>query len=98
MVIDQFGAALPSSRDSLQFENRANDVETSCDILIDLTGDSPLFSGWEKRDGYFRVAGDDINALAAIESEAAQMVGGFEKPILNRQTVMSRIIALHLGV
>ena len=51
LVIDQFGAALPSSRDSLQFETRANDVETSCDILIDLTGDTPLFTGWEKRDG-----------------------------------------------
>lgn len=81
LVIDQFGAALPSSRDSLQFETPANDVETSCDILIDLTGDTPLFTGWEKRDGYFRAAGDDINALANIESEAAQMIGGFEKPI-----------------
>ena len=33
------------------------------------------------RDGYFRAAGDDISALAVIESEAAQMIGGFEKPI-----------------
>ena len=81
LVIDQFGAALPSSRDAFRFEDRANDVETSCDILIDLTGDTPLFTGWEKRDGYFRAAGDDVNALAAIESEAAQMIGEFEKPI-----------------
>ena len=81
LVIDQFAAALPSSKDIIQFENRADDVETSCDILIDLTGDSPLFSGWEKRDGYFRAAGDDVNALFAVEQEACQMIGEFEKPI-----------------
>ena len=42
LVIDQFAAALPSSRSVIKFENRANGVETSCDILIDLTGDTPL--------------------------------------------------------
>ncbi len=81
LVIDQFAAALPSSRSVIKFENRANGVETSCDILIDLTGDTPLFTGWEKRDGYFRAAGDDVTALAAVEREASQMIGEFEKPI-----------------
>ena len=81
LVIDQFAAALPSSRSVIKFENRANGVETSCDILIDLTGDTPLFTGWEKRDGYFRAAGDDMTALAAVEREASQMIGEFEKPI-----------------
>ena len=81
LVIDQFAAALPSSRSVIKFENRANDVETSCDILIDLTGDTPLFTGWEKRDGYFRAAGDEVTALAAVEREASQMIGEFEKPI-----------------
>jgi len=84
LVIDQFGSALPSSRDALKFEPRSDGVETSCDILIDLTGDTPLFTGWEKRDGYFRAAGDDIGALAAIEIEAAQLIGEFEKPIYVR--------------
>ena len=78
-MIDQFAAALPSSRSVIKFENRANGVETSCDILIDLTGDTPLFTGWEKRDGYFRAAGDDVTALAAVEREASQMIGEFEK-------------------
>ena len=81
LVIDQFAAALPSSREIIHFENRADDVETSCDILIDLTGDTPLFTGWEKRDGYFRATGDDVTALAAVEREASQMIGEFEKPI-----------------
>ena len=80
-MIDQFAAALPSSRSVIKFGNRANGVETSCDILIDLTGDTPLFTGWEKRDGYFRAAGDDVTALAAVEREASQMIGEFEKPI-----------------
>ena len=81
LVIDQFAAALPSSKDALKFEDRSNGVETSCDILIDLTGDTPLFNGWEKRDGYFRAAGDDVSRLVEIERESAQMIGEFEKPI-----------------
>ncbi len=81
LVIDRFGAALAHSRDSVEFEALSDAVETTCDILIDLTGDTPLFTGWEKRDGYLRAAGDDIAALAAIETEASQMIGDFEKPI-----------------
>ncbi len=81
LVIDQFANASPSSKDSIRFEEPANDVETNCDIIIDLTGEAPLFSGWEKRDGYFRAAGDDLNSLASIEREASQMIGEFEKPI-----------------
>ena len=80
LVIDQFAAALPSSRSVIKFENRANGVETSCDILIDLTGDTPLFTGCEKRDGYFRAAGDYVPALAAVEREDSQMIGDLAKP------------------
>ena len=81
LVVDQFAAALVHSRDVIKFEKPNNGVETTCDILIDLSGDSPLFSGWEKRDGYFRAAGDDIAAITALEIEASQLIGEFEKPI-----------------
>jgi ferredoxin len=81
LVVDQFAAALVNSRDVIKFEKPNNGVETTCDILIDLSGDSPLFSGWEKRDGYFRAAGDDIAAITALEIEASQLIGEFEKPI-----------------
>ena len=59
LVIDQFAEALTHGRDSLVFGGRSDGVETSCDMVIDLSGGTPLFTGWEKRDGYFRVAADD---------------------------------------
>ena len=81
LVIDGFGAASPSSRSSLQFEATQDGIETGCDIIIDLTGAPALFTGWEKRDGYFRVSPDDPVRLATVTAEAAEMIGAFEKPI-----------------
>ena len=63
------------------FDKLQDGVETSCDLIIDLTGDTPLFTGWEKRDGYLRATADDSIAMAKIEREAMLLIGEFEKPI-----------------
>ena len=81
LVIDGFGSALPSSRASLGFEATQDGIETSCDLIIDLTGAPPLFTGWEKRDGYLRVSAEDTVRLATVAAEAGEMIGAFEKPI-----------------
>ncbi len=81
LTIDGFAEALPSSRSELSFPQPSDAVETSCDILIDLSGGTPLFTGHEKRDGYFRCAADDTAGLAQIRAAAAEMIGSFEKPI-----------------
>ena len=81
LVINGFGSALPSSRSTLDFEDTQDGIETSCDLIIDLTGAPPLFTGWEKRDGYLRVSADDSVRLAAVAAEAGEMIGAFEKPI-----------------
>ena len=81
LVIDKFAQAEPQSRNSFLFGKLQDGVETSCDIIIDLTGDTPLFTGWEKRDGYLRASADDSIAIATIEREAMQLIGEFEKPI-----------------
>ena len=81
LVIDGFGAARPSSRASLRFEDPQDGIETGCDIIIDLTGAPAMFTGWEKRDGYFRVSPDDPVRLATVTAEAGEMIGAFEKPI-----------------
>ena len=81
LVIDGFGSALPSSRATMVFEAAQDGIETSCDLIIDLTGAPPLFTGWEKRDGYMRVSADDQVRLASVAAEAAEMIGSFEKPI-----------------
>ena len=81
LVIDGFAAALPSSRGMLNFETAQDGIETGCDVIIDLTGAPALFTGWEKRDGYFRVSAEDGVRLAGLAGEAAEMIGEFEKPI-----------------
>jgi ferredoxin len=81
LVINKFAEAAPHSRENLVFGARQDGVETSCDLLIDLTGGTPFFSGWEKRDGYFRARADDSLAMARIEREAKHLIGEFEKPI-----------------
>ena len=81
LVIDGFAEALPHGREGVIFGQASDGVQTSCDLLVDLTGGTPLFTGWEKRDGYFRVAADDTAALAALEFQLAPMIGEFEKPI-----------------
>ena len=81
LVISKFAEAAPFSRETLIFDTPQDSVETSCDILIDLTGNTPLFTGWEKRDAYFRASADDNMAIARIEADAMQLIGDFEKPI-----------------
>ena len=40
-----------------------------------------MFTGWEKRDGYFRVSAEDSVRLAGLAGEAGELIGEFEKPI-----------------
>lgn len=56
-------------------------AETRCDIVLDLTGGTPLFPAWRKRDGYLRADPGDPGAVAAVVFEAAQHQGTFEKPV-----------------
>jgi ferredoxin len=81
LTIDHFAEALPHSRAAIAYGPMASGVESQCDMLIDLTGNTPLFTGWQKRDGYFRADPDDISRLAEIENQARTMIGDFEKPI-----------------
>ena len=81
LTIDGFAEAEPWGRSEPVFSATTDGVETSCDILIDLTGGTPLFTGWEKRDGYLRCAADDRAGLLRVQEQAAEMIGVFEKPI-----------------
>ncbi len=70
------GAALPSSRAVLAF-GPSGDASMNADVILDLTGDRPLFHG---RDGYHRAdPGSETQVQKAI-LDVADMVGEFEKP------------------
>lgn len=81
LVIDEYALPLPSSRQSLKFGLPRNGASSTCDIIIDLAGGTPLFPAHEKRDGYFRADPGDPAAVQRMLFEASDMTGSFEKPI-----------------
>jgi ferredoxin len=80
LEIDDHAAALVSSRAALAFEGARDGFTTRCDLILDLTGEAPLFPAPEKRDGYFR---PDFGNPAAVQRalfDLTDLVGEFEKP------------------
>lgn len=82
--IDALQQLIPSGRGNLTFTERQNGAVSECDILLDLSGNSPLFPAPEKREGYLRADPTYPPAVAEAVFAAAQMVGTFEKPLYVR--------------
>lgn len=55
-----------------------------CDIILDLSGNAPLFPAPEKREGYLRADPKSPTAVADAMLAASQMVGTFEKTLFLR--------------
>ena len=78
VTIEGLAASSPSSRGALAFGPRQARLTSTCDLILDLTGDPPLFAA--ARDGYFRVEpGDALNLERAL-FDITDMAGTFEKP------------------
>ncbi|GGE48614.1 4Fe-4S binding protein [Actibacterium pelagium] len=58
-----------------------NGARSQCDIILDLTGGTPLFPAPEKREGYLRADPGSIGAVSNALLQASHMVGTFEKPL-----------------
>ncbi|MBV8169744.1 MAG: 4Fe-4S binding protein, partial [Alphaproteobacteria bacterium] len=57
------------------------DCATSqCDIILDLSGGTPLFSALDLRSGYLRADPRDAAAVANAVFEASHLTGSFDKP------------------
>ena len=81
VIIDDFSEALPHSKETVLFSEKSQNVSSECDIFIDLTGEEPLISSFEKRDGYFKVDPKDKLGIEQLILEAQSKIGEFEKPI-----------------
>ena len=77
-------AMKPSSRDQLAFEAAQDNVRSACDLILDISGGTPLFSPGQRRDGYFRADPNQPGAVAQAMFEITDMVGEFEKPVYVR--------------
>ncbi len=60
------------------------EASSSCDIIVDLRGDGPLFPADHKRDGYVRVDPNDSATLATLAPRVVDLQGTFEKPLYIR--------------
>ena len=80
ITVDDYAAPSPSSRDVLRWEAPRNGAVSKCDILIDLTGNAPLFSAHDLRDGYLRADPARAEAVEQVIAAAAKLVGVFDKP------------------
>ena len=82
--IDALRQIEPGGRGGFALSAPRDGAETECDVVLDLSGNPPLFPAPWKREGYLRADPGDPNAVAAAVFEAGQTVGTFEKPLYVR--------------
>ena len=79
-VVDDYASPLPSSRASLTFGAARDGAVSRCDILLDISGEPPLFPAADLRDGYLRADPGEPAAVLKAVLKARDLVGGFAKP------------------
>jgi ferredoxin len=80
ITVDGYAVPSPSSRGTLAFGPTRDGAVSRCDVLLDLSGERPLFPAADLRDGYVRAdPGDQIAVLKAV-LRARDLVGTFDKP------------------
>ena len=80
VTVDDFAQPSPSSRGELTYERSRNGAKSQCDIILDISGGSPLFPAADLRDGYLRADPNDPAAVLKAVLKARDLVGTFEKP------------------
>jgi ferredoxin len=81
ITIDGYAPALPSSKQELGFLMERNAASSTCDLIFDMSGDTPLFPSASRRDGYFHIDPNHPASIAKAMFEISDMVGEFEKPL-----------------
>lgn len=82
--VDEYAQMRASGRGAGQFEAPVDGAKSTCDIILDLRGDSPLFPADHKREGYLRADPGDPIAVQRTTEDARQLQGVFEKPLYIR--------------
>jgi ferredoxin len=80
LVANGYGDVDPSARSWLAFGPRRDGETLTADLILDLTGDAPLFPAHAARDGYLRPDPGDPIAVERALFDLADMVGTFDKP------------------
>jgi ferredoxin len=80
IVVDDYAAPAPSSRDALSFATPRNSAVSRCDLIVDLSSQPALFPASDLRDGYLRADPNDPAAVLRVVLKARDLVGTFDKP------------------
>ncbi|MBR0823965.1 4Fe-4S binding protein [Bradyrhizobium manausense] len=80
LTIDDYARPRPSSRDRFVLDTPRSGVTSRCDLVLDLSGERPLFSAHDLRDGYLRADPNDPAAVLRAVLAARDLVGSFDKP------------------
>lgn len=80
LTVDDYAAPAPSSRDKLVWAATRDGATSQCDLVLDLSGGTPLFPAPDLRDGYLRADPGDPNAVLRAVLKAGELVGTFDKP------------------
>jgi hypothetical protein len=80
LTVDGYAQPSPSSRRALDFGPAKDGAVSRCDIVLDLSGQAPLFAARDLRDGYLRADPGDPAAVLRAVLKARDLVGTFDKP------------------
>ena len=80
VVVDDYAQPVPSSRAAFAFGPGRNGARSRCDLILDLSGDAPLFPAPDLREGYLRADPGDPAAILRAVLTARDLVGTFDKP------------------
>ncbi|MFN8722195.1 MAG: 4Fe-4S binding protein [Rhodospirillales bacterium] len=78
--VDDYAAPAPSSRRGFIWGPGRNAAKSRCDLILDLSGGTPLFPADHKRDGYVRVDPGSPAAVQKAIGRIADLVGAFDRP------------------
>jgi hypothetical protein len=77
--IDDYALPAPSSRTQLDFGVPRDGATSTCDLVVDFTGGTPLFPAHELRSGYLRADPRDPAAVERAVTAASHLVGEYDK-------------------
>lgn len=79
--VNGYTSLLPSSRMEASFLMPRDGAKSTCSLILDMSGDTPIFPSHRHRDGYFHIDPQDPAAVAKAMFEISDLAGSFEKPL-----------------
>ncbi|MCW3474162.1 4Fe-4S dicluster domain-containing protein [Limobrevibacterium gyesilva] len=80
LKVNDYAGPAVSSRARLAFGPARDGATSRCDLILDLSGDPPLFPAAELRPGYLRADPARPETVERLVFDASRLVGAFDKP------------------